>query len=210
MQPLRLALLGLAFLSASLSADTVKDRAGAVRGDKAAFESDLRWNYNDVQRGFNEARRTGKPLLVALRCVPCMACAGMDAAVLNDAELKPLLGQFVCARVINANTLDLSLLQFDYDLLLSTILFNADGTVYGRYGSWTHQKNPLDKSTAGFKRALEEALAIHKGYPGNKEALAGKQPGPIPFKDPLEIPGLAGKYSRQLDWDNKVVQSCVH
>jgi hypothetical protein len=38
-------------------------------------------------------------------------------------------------RVINANSLDLAKFQFDYDLSFSTIFFNADGTVYGRFGS---------------------------------------------------------------------------
>ncbi len=28
------------------------------------------WIYNDLDAGFAEARRTGKPLLVVLRCVP--------------------------------------------------------------------------------------------------------------------------------------------
>jgi predicted metalloprotease with PDZ domain len=32
----------------------------------------------------------------------------------------------------------------------------------------------------------------------------------LPFKTALEIPELAGKYTRDLDWQGKVVQSCVH
>src|SRR3989442_3205000 len=100
------ACLGLA----SAFAETVKDREGAVRNDRASVENDTRWIYNDWQRGFDEARRTGKPLLVVLRCVPCRACAGIDAQVLDrETDLAPLLDQFVCVRVINGNTLDLSL-----------------------------------------------------------------------------------------------------
>jgi len=38
--------------SASLSAEAVKDREGAVRGDRAKMEHDQRWIYNDVDRGF--------------------------------------------------------------------------------------------------------------------------------------------------------------
>lgn len=203
-----LAAIGLTTLA---FAETVKDREGAVRNDKATLENDKRWLYNDVAQGFAEAKRTGKPLLVVLRCVPCLACMGIDSQVLlQESELAPLLEQFVCLRVINANALDLSKFQFDYDLSFSTIFFNADGTVYGRYGSWLHQKNAQEQATAGLKQALVGALALHKGYPANRAALAGKQGAPMPFKTPVDIPTLSAKYKADLDWNGKVVQSCVH
>ncbi len=191
-------------------AEAVKDREGAVRQDKLTMEKDPRWIYNDWQKGLAEGKQTGRPVLVVLRCVPCLACAGIDASVLSEPALSPLLDQFVCVRLINANTIDLSLFQFDYDLSFSALMFHGDGTVLGRYGSWVHQKNPAEKTTSGFKRALEGALALQRGYPGNKAALAGKQ-GAVPaFKSPLEIPELASKYKRDLDWAGKVVPSCVH
>jgi hypothetical protein len=202
-------LLAIAFASGSFAA-AVKDREAAVRDDKATMEKDARWIYNDFQRGMTEARWKGKPLLVVLRCVPCLSCAGIDASVLNEPDLAPLLDKFVCVRIINANTLDLSLFQFDYDLSFSTLFFNGDGTIYGRYGSWTHQKNPLDKTTASFKEALKSALAIHRQFPANKVGLAGKQGATLPFKSPVEMPELAAKYKRDLDWQGKVVPSCVH
>lgn len=191
-------------------AAAVKDREGAVRGDKAAMENDARWIYNDVDRGFAEAKKSGKPLLVVLRCVPCLSCVGLDAEVLKEPALVPLLDQFVCVRLINANAIDLARFQFDYDLSFSTLFFNADGTVYGRYGSWVHQADPDAKETIGYRRALEGALALHRGYPENGITLAGKQGGPTPFRTPVEIPTLAEKYGRELNWNGKVVQSCVH
>lgn len=209
MKPSRLLSLAILF-SASIHAETVKDREGAVRSEKARMENDARWNWNDIDSGFRLAKATGKPLLVVLRCVPCTACAGIDASVLNEPELTPLLDQFVCVRVINANTLDLSRFQFDYDLSFSAMIFNGDGTVYGRYGSWTHQKDPLNKTTASFSKALTAALGIHKGYPNNKATLAGKQGGPTPYQTPIEFPSLGAKYQSKLDWNGKVVASCVH
>src|SRR5690606_16816408 len=45
------------------------------------------WNYNDIARGIAEAKRTGKPLFVTFRCVPCKACEGFDAEVAQGSEL---------------------------------------------------------------------------------------------------------------------------
>ena len=210
--PASLAVLASTVLlgQAPLPAETVKDREGAVRKDKATMENDARWIYNDIDKGFAEAKRTGKPLLVVLRCIPCMACMGIDASVLTQQELFPVLDQFVCVRVINANSLDLARFQFDYDLSFSTMFFNGDGTIYGRYGSWSHQKDAQDTTTAGYRRAMEAVLALHRTYPEGKAALAGKTGSPMPFKTAVEIPLLAGKYQRDLDWEGKVVQSCVH
>ena len=203
--------LALALTVASTFAATVPDRDGAVRKDKATMENDARWIYNDYEKGFAEANRTGKPLLVVLRCVPCLNCMGLDTSVLTDQDLVPLLDQFVCVRVMNANALDLALFQFDYDLSFSTLFFNSDGTVYGRFGSWTHQANEKDKDTASYKQALEAALAIHKGYPANKTSLAGKQGVPTQYKRPIDMPSLAGKFPLGLEWSApNVVTSCVH
>ena len=210
--PVLLAAVGIIAFASSSLAETVKDREGAVRQDRATLEHDARWIYNDFQRGFAEAERTGKPLMVVLRCVPCLACAGIDAQVLKRAEedLAPLLDQFVCVRVINANALDLARFQFDYDLSFSVLFFNGDGTTYGRYGSWRHQREAQNITITGYQRALEGALALHRGYPLNRLTLAGKQGGALPFKTPLEVPLLAGKYKSDLDWEGKVVPSCVH
>jgi hypothetical protein len=200
----------LLFSHAILRAEAVKDREGAVRNDRESMLKDIGWIYNDIDGGFAEAAKTGKPLLVVLRCVPCKACMGIDASILSSKELRPLLDKFVCVRVINANALDLGKFQFDYDLSFSTLIFNADGTLYGRYGSWRHQRDMTDSTTQGYKATLEAALEVHKGFPGNKATLAGKQGGPAPFKIPIEIPDLAGKYERELNWGGQVVKSCVH
>jgi serine protease Do len=210
MSRLRISSLLLLLLLTPTFGETVKDRAGAVLADRSKMENDSRWIYNDWREGFKRAQKEKKPLLVVMRCVPCLACAGIDASVLTEPSMEPLLDQFVCVRVINANALDLSLFQFDYDLSFSSIIFNGDGTVYGRYGSWTHQTNSLDKDTEGLKKALEQAIAIHLLYPDNKQLLKGKQGVAMPVKDPLALPELAGKYKLELDWQGKIVQSCVH
>jgi hypothetical protein len=42
----------------------------AVHDDRADFGSGGQWIYNDLRRGLRLARKSGKPLLVVIRCVP--------------------------------------------------------------------------------------------------------------------------------------------
>ncbi len=199
----------LVFL-ASLQAEAVKDREGAVRGDRARMEGSERWIYNDLAAGFTEAERTGKPLMVVLRCVPCLSCMGLDTEVLvENPELTPLMDRFVRVRLINANAIDLSLFQFDYDLSFSILFLNADRTLYGRFGSWEHQHDSQNRASATLRQALERVLALHSGYPGNRAALAGKTGDTMPYRTPVDLPALK-KFSSELDWQGKVVASCVH
>lgn len=185
-------------------------REQAVRGDKSRFSSSERWMYEDLEAGFERARETGKPLLVALRCVPCKACTGLDEGILQSKNLQPLLDQFVCVRIINANDLDLLRFQFDYDLSFSTMFFHSDGTVYGRFGSWTHQLDEMDTAVDGFQATLERVLEFHREYPQNRDQFASKQGVEVPFQRPTQIPALAERYERKLNWTGNVVQSCVH
>ncbi|MCU0707533.1 MAG: PDZ domain-containing protein [Pirellula sp.] len=200
----------LGFFSLTAPGDEKQRRDEAVRGDKSRFSASERWMYNDLETGFTLARELGKPVLVVLRCVPCKACTGLDETILQDKKLQSLLDQFVCVRLINANDLRLKQFQFDYDLSFSTMFFHGDGTIYGRFGSWLHQVDEMNTTTTGFRVALERVLEIHRGYPGNASALQSKQGRPTPFDEPTMIPGLAGKYQRQLNWEGNVVQSCIH
>ncbi len=65
----------------------------------------------DLQRPagrFCQAKQTGKPLLVVLRCVPCEECVKLDDDLVDqDPVLRPLLEQFVCVRQVSTNGLDL-------------------------------------------------------------------------------------------------------
>ena len=121
------------------------------------------------------------------------------------------MDKFVCVRLVQANALDLTLFQFDYDLTFTVFLLNADNTIYGRFGSRSDRKDAAkDISMEGFRKALAGALDLHKRYPANKALLAGKQPRPTRFKTPDDFPSLAGKYKPTLDYEGKVVQSCIH
>ena len=121
------------------------------------------------------------------------------------------MDKFVCVRLVQANALDLALFQFDYDLTFAVFFLNADKMIYGRFGSRSDRKDAAkDISLDGFRKALTAALDLHKHYPANKASLAGKQPRSSRFKTPEEFPSLAGKYKPTLDYEGKVVQSCLH
>jgi len=187
-------------------------REQKVRGDKAKVEADGFWIYNDLAKGYAEAKKTGQPLMVVLRCIPCEQCVKLDDDLVEkDERLRPLLEKFVRVRLISANGLDLSLFQFDTDQSFAVFLLNADGTIYGRFGTRSDQRNWTDDvSIAGLAKALEGALALHQNYPANQESLAGKKGPPPDFNAPEKYPKLAGKYGAELNYEGNVVQSCIH
>ena len=62
----------------------------------------------------------------------------------------------------------------------------------------------------GLRQSMLAALELHKDYPANKQQLAGKQGRPVEIRVPEELPGLKGKYPKQLDYEGKLVASCIH
>ncbi len=70
------------------------------------------------------------------------------------------MDRFVCVRIIQANGMDLSQFQFDFDLTFAAFFMNADKTLYGRFGTRSDKKAMRDISIEG----LGEALAIPPQY----------------------------------------------
>ncbi|MBC7874461.1 MAG: thioredoxin family protein, partial [Ferruginibacter sp.] len=190
---LRSLLLSFAVLLAALAPAAAQNpREKKVRDDRVKVEADGFWIYNDLPKATAEAKRTGKPLVVALRCIPCDECVKLDDSLVDtDPVLRPLLEKFVRVRVVSTNGLDLSLFQFDTDQSFAVFLLNADGTVYGRFGTRSHRTNWVgDVSLDGLAKALQGALDLHAGHPKNKPALAAKT-GPAPlFPVPEKFPAL--------------------
>ncbi len=187
-------------------------REQKVLADRQKVEADGFWIYNDLPRGFAEAKKTGKPMLVVLRCIPCEECVKLDDDLVNqDPRVRPLLEKFVCVRVVATNGLDLALFQFDYDQSFAAFLLNADGTIYGRFGTRSHRTSwSEDVSVEGLANALQGALELHQHYPKNRAVLAGKK-GPAPeVPSPEQYPLLRDKYGPKLNYESKVVQSCIH
>ena len=204
--------VSLAFILCTAALLTAQTREQKVRGDKTKYEASGFWIYNDLAKGFAEAKATGKPLLVTLRCLPCEHCVKLDDELVEtDAALRPLLEKFIRVRVISANGLDLSLFQFDTDQSYAVFMLNADGAIYGRYGTRSDQTLYADDvSIEGLAKALDGALDLHAAYPANKAELALKR-GPTPeFAAPEKFPKLQGKYGSTINYEGNVVQSCIH
>jgi serine protease Do len=187
-------------------------REEKVRQDKQKIEAAGYWLYNDIPKAFAEAKTSGKPIVVVLRCLPCEECVKLDDELIDaDERIKPLLEKFVRVRVIHTNGLDLKLFQFDTDQSFAVFFLNADGTIYGRFGTRSHRTEWLgDVSVDGLAKAMQGALALHKDYPKIKASLQAKR-GPTPeFDRPELYAGYKAKYKSTIDYQGKVVQSCIH
>jgi serine protease Do len=183
-----------------------------LKDDRRKVEAAGFWIYNDLAKGIAEAKENGKPLVVALRCVPCVECVRLDDDMVDtDPSLEPLLEQFVRVRLITTNGLDLSTFQFDTDQSYAVFLMRADGTIYGRYGTRSAGKEWKDDvSVAGLGAALEGALALHAAWPRDQAALAKKR-GPAPlFPTPEQFPALRDRYGPHLATEGNVAPSCIH
>lgn len=210
---MRRALILALLLSATPAlAQEKKTREQKVRDDKAKVEADGFWMYNDLPGAFAKAKETGKPIVVVLRCIPCEECVKLDDDLVDtDPVVRPLLEQFVCVRVVGTNGLDLKTFQFDTDQSFAVFFLNADGTIYGRFGTRSHHSEWIgDVSIAGLAKALQGALDLHKDYPNNKAGLASKR-GPEPeVPSPEQYPSLKDEYTSALNYEGNVVQSCIH
>jgi serine protease Do len=189
-----------------------KTREQKVREDRAKVEADGFWIYNNLPKAFEEAKRSGKPILVVLRCIPCEECVKLDDELVDKHPvIRPLLDKFICVRQVSTNGLDLSTFQFDTDQSFAVFMLNADGTIYGRFGTRSHRTEWLeDVSLEGMAKALEGALELHKNYPKNKAALAGKRGEPLEVASPEQYPALKGQYESTINYQGDVVKSCIH
>ena len=130
-----------------------------------------------------------------------------EQVVRQDAGLQKLEQQFVCVRLVQMKGVDLRLFQFDYDQSWAVLFLNADGTIYGRYGTRAGDKKNAAThiSVPSFKKAMERSLELHKGYPANKAQLTAKL-GPEPrYTAPEQIPGL-----RDRALGPTTPKNCIH
>ena len=187
----RLYMLALLLLSPPLLA---QDRDTKVRNDRKAFGSSRDWIYNDLAEGVRAAKASNKPLLVVFRCIPCEACQEFDDDVARrDPIIRDLLDEFVCVRIVQANTIDLTRFQHDFDQSFAAYLMNPDLTIYGRFGTRSGRPEHEDISLEGLRKAMEAALRMHRDY-GAVQAVPGRQAGQAgPLQDAEGLPEPLGQ-----------------
>jgi serine protease Do len=209
-----MATVGFLGVCLALCCDTAvaQTRDEMVRADRKKVTEDGFWIYNDLDEAFRQARETGKPILVVLRCIPCHECVKLDDDLVDqDPVIRPLLDQFVCVRQVSTNGLDLSLFQYDTDQSFAVFMLNADGTVYGRFGTRSHRTEWFgDVSLEGLAAALQGALELHTDYPANRDQLQGKRGRAPEVPSPEQYPSLKDRFTDRLNYQGDVAKSCIH
>lgn len=205
-------LLFLMSMTGLVSTAAAQTREEIVRGDRSKVEAAGFWLYNDLPGAFEEAKRTGKPIVVVLRCLPCHECVKLDDELVDTHPvIRPLLEQFVCVRQVATNGLDLSLFQYDTDQSFAVFFLNADKTIYGRFGTRSHRTEWLgDVSLKGLAKALQKALDLHRDFDAVRTSLAGKRGRPMEVASPELYPSLLGRFTDKLNYEGDVVRSCIH
>ena len=180
--------------------DRLKDEH--ARGQK-------QWIYNDFQKAVTEAKLTGKPIFVTFRCVPCEACESFDAEVAkNNERIKELTEKkFISLRQVEMKGVNLSQFQFDYDLNWAAMFINADGTVYGRYGTQSADGPDAYNSVESLEKTMKRVLTVHANYSVYKKFLVDKRGKPKPYKTALEMAGLEQKEKYEQLTERK---NCIH
>ena len=63
-------LLGISLILVSSIQAAPGDRDAMVRNDQSSFADNEDWIYNDLDKAKEQAKASGKPLFVVLRCIP--------------------------------------------------------------------------------------------------------------------------------------------
>jgi serine protease Do len=202
---------GLLF-PAVASAQEKLTREQKVLKDREHFESDSSWIYNDFTAALAEAKKTNKPILAVMRCLPCEECVKLDDAVLDShPTIQKLRDQFVSVRVVSNNGLDLNLFRIDPDQSFGAVIFSPEGKVLARYGTRSHRTEwEDDVSVEGFAATMEGALELFQKQDSIEVKLLGKQPAPMELNQPEKLPGLREKYKSKLEEGPNLVKSCIH
>jgi membrane-associated protease RseP (regulator of RpoE activity) len=112
---------------------------------------------------------------------------GLDEQFVHptDEEFIELQNRFVRVRVVDIKNVDITRIQFDYDLVFAVLFMNANEVVYSRYGSRTPWNHESRVSLEGLKDTMRQVLRSHD--PNLRPASA--PPDPVLARELLGSPG---------------------
>lgn len=169
----------------------------------------------DLDAAFAEARKSGRPLFVTMRCLPCKQCSAFDKEVLEGgARLDPLLTQFITVRLTNADLIDLSVFPIegyqDLDMSWWGWFLSPEGEVYGVYGGRDHVSDATRISEESLAKTMKRVLDFH--YDSRRKQWPLELPAPrknVVAKKPSELPGHDSFIERH-PYAAEQFKSCIH
>ena len=97
----------------------------------------------------------------------------------RDPLFADLLDKFVCVRLVQCYGLDRKLFQFDSNLTMAIFFMNADGKLYGRFGTRASHDDGEYVDPKGLRASMVGALGLHSavrsGLSNPRTLLADKQ-----------------------------------
>lgn len=156
-----------------------------------------RW-HTTLDSATETASRTGKPLFIVFRCVPCGACWEWDGQVAHaDKAIAELREQFVCARIPQMNDVDIQKFEHDFDTTWAAYFMDANGHIYSRFGGRDETDPEARLDGAALLQTMREVLEVHerrmkRGPTDTDEEL---QPAPATSSTPEDIPLLESRHT---------------
>jgi serine protease Do len=132
----------------------------------AAANDTVEW-IPDYEEGLAKARETGKPILLNIRCAPCINGRQFDARVVmtpRDSERGRLMEEYVCVRVASNSGMDIALFDRDWHNSIYFFVMNADEQIYLRYGGRDEHDAHTYLNLDSFEVALRAGLEQHAKY----------------------------------------------
>lgn len=161
---LALAASGVAFAGSLTSADW-EEVLGPSLGSWPTGQTEVVWR-EDFGAALGEARDSGRPLFVTLRCLPCKQCSDFDKSVLEaGGTLDLYLRQFITVRITDAAQLDLARLPApgyqDFDLSWWGYFLSPQAELYGIFGGRDEISDTTRISELALANNLSRVLDHH-------------------------------------------------
>lgn len=144
---------------------------GPAQAKPLPAQDAVHWR-KELWPALDEAKKSGRPLFVTFRCLPCKQCSDFDKTVLDGGPmLGPLLKQFITVRLTTMMDSDLRVFPIqgfqDLDLSWWGWFLTPDGRVMAVYGGKDHVSDTTRISGPGLGSVMQRVLDHY--YDGRRE-----------------------------------------